>query len=320
MGEPQGRPSGALYRATKGLAGMWQHLVTVLKGMAFGLGNIVPGMDGSSILIVMGAYEQFVDAVGNFFINRARRREYTLFLGALGLGVAIALVTLSRVLTFLLDWQPVLMMFIFMGLLLGAIPSLLRLHNDMRITPRRLLAVAAGLCVVVAIRALDRQNYQLGLLAESGSIAGIVYAFIAAFLAGAANIAPGLSGAYFFLLLGTYEPIMEALSALATLTIHWGILVPTAVGAALGIVICSKVVDTALKRAPGATTFFILGLVAGSVYGLWPDGSLQRENPLLLIAAVALGLAVPLLLGRRAAVTAHATSRPLGQVDRQPEA
>jgi putative membrane protein len=307
---------------------MWQHIEVALKGMAFGLSNIVPGMTGGAILIVLGIYERFVDAVGNVATNRSRRREYLLFLGALGLGAVVAMVGLARVLTWLLDWRPVLMMFLFKGLLLGTIPSLFRLHADMRLTPGRVLAVGAGLAVVVAFRALERQGLHADLMADSRSMSGMLYTLLTAFVAGAANITPGISGSYVFLLAGTYGPIMEALSALARLTIRWEVLVPTGAGAVLGIVVCSKLIDLALKRAPSVAAYAILGLLLGSVYGLWPEGALRQENPLLLAGALAVGLAVPLLLGGRAreplpaagAPPRHGDAETLQHADRSPEA
>jgi putative membrane protein len=229
---------------------MHRHIVIALKGMAFGLSNIVPGMTGGAILIVLGIHGRFVDAVGNLATNKARRREYLIFLGALGLGAAVAMVGLSRALTWLLDWRPVLLTFLFKGLLLGTIPALFRLHSDMRITPGRALAALLGLALVMALRALERQNLHAELLTDSRSLLGILYLLAAAFVAGAANVTPGISGSYVFLLAGVYRPILDALSALARLDVHWHVLAPTAAGAALGIVACSKLIDTALKQAP----------------------------------------------------------------------
>lgn len=297
---------------------MLHHLIVAFKGMAFGLSNIVPGMTGGAILIVLGIYEQFVDAVGNLAVNKARRREYLTFLAVLGLGAAVAMIGLARVLSMLLDWRPVLMMFLFIGLLLGTIPSLRNLHNEMRITPRRLIAAGIGLVVVIAFRALERQGFHALLAADTQSVTGMLYALLTAMVAGAANVTPGISGSYVFLLAGTYEPILEALSAMARLDIRWEVLVPTGAGAVLGIAVSCKLIDAALKRAPAMAAYTILGLLLGSVYGLWPDQALQRENPASILFALVLGMVVPLLLGRRAQEPMPDAGLPLAESD--PEA
>ena len=294
---------------------MFQHLIVALKGMAFGLSNIVPGMTGGAILIVLGIYEQFVDAVGNLATNRARRREYLTFLGALGVGAAVAMIGLAGVLSMLLDWRPVLMMFLFIGLLLGSIPSLFRLHHEMRVTSTRLIGAGIGLLVVVAFRALERQGFHTLLAADTQSVTGMAYALLTAMVAGAANVTPGISGSYVFLLAGTYEPILDSLSALARLNIRWEVLVPTGAGAVLGIAVSCKLIDAALKRAPALAAYTILGLLLGSVYGLWPDQALRRENPLLILAVLALGMAVPLLLGRRTREPMPSAGAPVADPD-----
>ncbi len=275
-----------------------KHLIVMFKGMAFGLSNIVPGLTGGAILIMLGVYEEFVDALGNFFINRSRRKAYLIFLGSLGLGAGIAILLFARLMTWLLAQQPALMMFFFMGLLLGTIPSLFSLHDDLHFTPRRGVAALGGLALVVLAKAVGQQGSQAISMAESGSLVSLVYAFVAGFFAGGANVLPGISGAYIMLLTGMYGPIMEAISALSRLVIHWEVLVPSGIGIALGLVGFSKMIDLALKRAPAISCYVILGLLLGSVYGLWHADSLNA-HPVALALCLALGIAIPLAMGRR---------------------
>jgi putative membrane protein len=280
-----------------------KHLVVMFKGMAFGLSNLVPGLTGGAILIMLGVYEEFVDALGNFFINRSRRKAYLLFLGSLGLGAGIAILLFARLMTWLLAQQPALMMFFFKGLLLGTIPSLSSLHDDLRFTPRRGVAALGGLALVVLVKAVGQQGSHAALMTESGSLVSFVYAFATGFFAGGANVMPGISGAYIMLLAGMYGPIMEAISALSRLVIHWEVLVPSAMGIALGLVGFSKMIDLALKRAPAISCYIILGLLIGSVYGLWHIDSLNA-HPLALALCLALGIAIPLAISRRSSRTA----------------
>ena len=71
-----------------------KYLVLVLKGMAYGLTHIVPGLGGGIVMILLGVYEPFVDALGNFFLRRDRWGEYIPFLVSLGIRMAIAVVVL----------------------------------------------------------------------------------------------------------------------------------------------------------------------------------------------------------------------------------
>jgi putative membrane protein len=110
---------------------------------------------------------------------------------------------------------------------------------------------------------------------------------LVAFCGGGASVTPGLDGSYILMLGGTYQPALGAVAALAHLEIRWGILLTTALGAVLGILICSKFIDIAIRRAPSVTYYVVLGLVIGSVYGLWPDQPARLAWPFLVILFLA---------------------------------
>lgn len=280
---------------TPGLGG---YVVLVLKGMAYGITHIVPGIGGGLMLIVTGIYEQFVDAVGNFFLERHRWREHLAFLVPLGVGMVASMLVISRVLTALAEDYPAALAFFFMGLLLGTIPSVLRLHSDMRPTVGRGAALVIGLAVVVAFRVVQDRVGQT----EAGTLqglGGIAYNAVTSFLAGGASVTPGLDGTYIWMLAGSYERVLGAISALTHLDIAWAILIPAGIGAVLGILAFSKAIDTLFKRAPSLAYYTVLGLIAGSVYGLWPDG-LGGMSPIVVALAFLAGAAAAYGLSRTA--------------------
>ena len=184
-------------------------------------------------------------------------------------------------------------MFFFMGLLLGTIPMVLKMHEDMRITPARVLFFLGGIVLVVGLRFLGQPEDHFASLSATR---GLLYNTVISFLAGGASVTPGLDGSYVLLVGGTYGPIIEAVSALSSLKIQWGILITTGVGAVLGIAGFSKLIDTAIKRAAAPAYFAILGLIVGSIYGLWPKVA-AREGPVVLIAVFIVGAAIAVLFG-----------------------
>jgi len=102
-----------------------KYLVLVLKGMAYGVTHVAPGLGGGLILILLGVYERFVEAIGNFFVQRERWREFLAFLIPLGIGMVIGIVLAAKIIAAVLDRYPVATMVFFMGLLIGTIPSCL---------------------------------------------------------------------------------------------------------------------------------------------------------------------------------------------------
>jgi len=270
-----------------------KYLVLVLKGMAYGITHIVPGLGGGLVLILLNVYEPFVDAIGNFFLRRDRWGQYIPFLTCMGLGMVIAAIGFARLVSLLVERYPAPSMFFFMGLMLGTVPSVLRIHGDMKPSPGRVLALLAGLGLVVGVRSLENLGVRGALVSEPNSLGGFVYTAITSFAAGCASVTPGLDGSYVLLLAGTYEPILGALSALTDLTIQWGILIGLGIGATLGIVLWAKAVDTAIKRAPAVTYYVVLGMIVGSLYGLWPRSLAGAGIPAMGIAfVVGAGLAV----------------------------
>jgi len=207
-----------------------KYLVLALKGMAYGITHLVPGLGGGLALVLLGIYEQFVDAVGNLFIRRDRWKEYLPFLVSLGVGMVLSMILFAKLITLLLERYPAATMFFFMGLLLGTIPAVLKLHHDMHLTVRRGVAMAVGLLLVVALRAADPQGAHSGQAVGIDTIGGVIYNAITSFLAGGASVTPGLDGSYIWILAGTYEPIMEAVGTVSKLAIDWATLASTGVG------------------------------------------------------------------------------------------
>ena len=275
---------------------MLHYLVLFVKGMAYGVTHIAPGLGGALVLIVMGVYEQFVDAVGNLLVRRERWKEYLAFLVPLGLGMVVGMVGVARAITVVWERYPVATQFFFMGLVVGTIPPVVRLHGDMRPTVGRGVALAASLGAVVFITLLGG-GMNAGSAADLSTTGGLVYNFFAAFLSGGASVTPGMDGSYILLLFRVYEPVVAAVGDLVDLRIAWGILATTGVGAVGGILVVSKLIDTAIKRAPSLTYYLVLGLIAGSVYGLWPREA-ANSDVLVHILAFVVGAGIALLLNR----------------------
>jgi len=274
-----------------------KHLIVALKGMAYGITHLVPGLGGGIVLILLGVYERFVDVIGNFLVNRSKWREYIPFLAALGAGMVLSMVLFARLITLLLERYPAATMFFFMGLVVGTIPTVLKLHDDMRLSVGRGLAMLVGLVLVVALRAMGPRGGQAAQVADISGIGGVIYNTITSFVAGGASVTPGLDGSYIWILAGTYEPIMAAMGAVSSLEMDWATLLSTAISAVLGILVFSKLIDEAIKRIPALSYYCVLGIVVASVYGLWPTEPAQA--PIVgLAVAFGGGVALALAFGR----------------------
>lgn len=281
---------------------MLKTVVLVLKGMAYGITHIVPGLGGSLVLILLGVYERFVDAAGNLLVERRKWREHLAFLIPLGLGMVIGMVGLAKLISFLMEDYAAPTQFFFMGLVIGTITTVLRMCRGLKPTVGRVAALVVALALVFLVRFANPTEGARA--ADLSGVGGLLYNLFASFVGGVASVTPGLDGSYILMLLRTYGPaigavggVLDALRALDLGSIQWGILITLGVGAVAGILVFSKVVDSIIRRARGVAYYAILGLVAGSLYGLWP--SIPAGTNLVICAlAFGVGVVAALLLGR----------------------
>jgi len=271
-----------------------------LKGMAVGVANVIPGVSTGTFLVLLGIYDELIEAVGNFFANREKIKSYLLFLVPLGIGTVGGTLAFANLATLVLDRYPVPAQFFFIGLILGSIPTVTRIHHDMRPSMPRVVAFVLALGLVVFLAMEERRVIEGLFSANATSLLVLFFFAVVGFLAGGAMVTPGMSGAYIFLLTGAYGPIMQAVASLTHPPVHWGVIVAVAAGAGAGILVCSRLIDMALKRQPAVTFYAILGLICGSFVGLWPAGLDLSVSSLAGILTFAAGAVIAYLLSKPA--------------------
>lgn len=230
-------------------------------GVLMGLANLVPGVSGGTMILALGLYDRFIEAVSN--VARLRISRSTLvFLGVLGAGIVIAILGLATPAVWLVREHRPLAYSLFIGMTLGGVPMLWAIVRPL--SAGVLLSALAG----VALMALVAFGLQSTPLPPTGPV------FIAAgALAASSMILPGISGSYILLILGLYDVVVgsvrpgvlraDSMAALA-------IVVPVGIGAALGIGLLSNLLRVVLKKYERRSHAVLLGLLVGSVLGLWP--------------------------------------------------
>lgn len=276
------------------------------KGLLMGGADIIPGVSGGTMALIVGIYKALIHAIGQAtnavllalrgrFADAwrvARALEWGLLLPVLG-GIGVAIVIGSLFVPELLDAYPVQCRALFFGLVAASlvIPWRERTAHD---TSHYVFAVIAA---VVAF-------FLVG-LPRSSDLAdpSFLRIFLTAGVAINAMILPGVSGAFLLEVLGLYRPTLEALRGLDVPYV-----LTFMAGAAVGIGFAAKGLGYLLKHHHDRTMAVLVGLLAGSLRALWPwvgyishahsDGSIsQVPDPSMLLAPgsgwpVALALAV----------------------------
>jgi putative membrane protein len=277
-------------------------IVLLLKGMIVGVAHIVPGVSSGTFMVLLRVYDELVASVSGLLSslrNMEELKKRLLFLVPLALGVAIGTVGIAKVASLVLDQYPVLSVLFFIGVIAGGIPSVIKMHHDMKPAVGRAIAFAIGAAVAIVVGVAGARDEALvDASAVAASAPNLIQLAIGGFFAGSAMMTPGLSGSYILLLTGTYEPIVEALDSLTHPPMQLAVLVPATLGLVLGVLVFAKLTSMLLKRWPAVTFYAILGLICGSLIGLWPAGFTFAEHGLVGIPLLIVGAAIAYFLGR----------------------
>lgn len=246
----------------------------VLRGFLMGAADIVPGVSGGTIALVLGIYERLVSSIrsgssalgslvrgdGAGAIGWLRRVDWA-FLVPLLFGILLAVFTLARIIETLLDDYPEEMAGLFTGLIAGSVVIAFRLVKNWDTAAFTTLGVVTVVMFVLLGSREGTSDETVGQLANPA-----LWAF---FLAGAvaicAMILPGISGSFLLVLLGMYGPVLEAVNERAMVT-----LIVLGAGMVLGLALFSQLLSWALENHHDQVIAALIGLMAGSLRVLWP--------------------------------------------------
>ncbi len=230
-----------------------------------GTADLIPGVSGGTMALILGIYQELIASLGSltsapFVGSLARlrlRRAFMLangpFLTTVALGIATAVLLLSRVMHWLLEHRPHTVSAFFFGLILASAALVAR-----RVRSWTALAyVGAGLGAVGAF-------YLVGLTPTSTPDNAPVLLLSGA-LAICALILPGISGAFVLVLLGKYDTALAAVSGL-----QLAVLAPLALGALIGLLTFARVLAWLLRRHHDPTLAVLAGFMLGSLRKVWP--------------------------------------------------
>ncbi|MGY4720772.1 DUF368 domain-containing protein [Naumannella huperziae] len=292
-----------------GLLGNW------LRGILIGMAELVPGVSGGTVALVVGCYDDLIGSAAKVvrgFVSLIRpphgqtrgaafRSElgdvrWSLVIPAL-IGMGTAIVALSGIMHGFVEDSPELSRALFAGMVLASLLVPISMLRSQTRAPggagRRVLEFAVVAAAAVALFLL------LGLRdpARSATEPPLPLVFLAAAIAICALVVPGVSGSFLLLAMGLYAPTLAAVSDRNAS--YLGVF---ALGAIVGLATFVQVLSWLLREHRRWTLLVMLGLMAGSLRALWPwqgaDGSFRAPgpDPWPAVGLFVLGVAVVLVL------------------------
>jgi len=245
-------------------------LILLVKGFIMGVAFIIPGVSGGTLAVYLGIYQKLIEAISNIFKDFKNSIK---FLFPIFLGIAISVVSLAKLFSILLNWNSVIILFFFIGLIAGGVRHIYNKAEGQELNSRKIIAFIIAFFVLLVIIILEKVNTGSGIAYFDMKFGTYVLLVILGILASITMIVPGISGSAVLLVLGFYTAIVSNVVGnifdFSNLVYNLQVIIPFAVGAIIGVVLFSKLVEKLLRKYPKETYFAILGFIIASIIGVF---------------------------------------------------
>ncbi len=229
-----------------------------------GAANVIPGVSGGTIALITGIYERLINAIKSFDLRAAKlllSKQWqafwtstdSTFLLALFAGIGVSIVSLAKLLEYLLESRETLTMAFFFGLILVSIYFVGKTVRQW--TPTVCIMLLIGIIIAAGI----------AFLAPASENSSFFYVFLCGIVAMCSMILPGLSGSFVLIIMGNYALILAAIG-----NADLNILIPLALGCIFGMIAFSHLLAWIFKHFHDQTIAMMTGFIAGSLLVIWP--------------------------------------------------
>lgn len=236
----------------------------VLKGIAMGAADVVPGVSGGTIAFITGIYEELIDSIKSVNLQafrlllsgRIKAFWETIngnFLVSVLMGIALSIFSLAKGLGYLLQNHPILVWSFFFGLIVASTIYVARAIKQW--SPGVLIAAVAGVAIA----------YGITIISPVEANTTWLFIFFSGAIAICAMILPGISGSFILVLLGMYRFILDSVGNL-----NIPVMLVFIAGAGIGIIAFSNLLSWLLKKFHNFTIALLAGFMVGSLNKVWP--------------------------------------------------
>ncbi len=244
-----------------------------VKGFMMGSADVVPGVSGGTMALILGIFQRLIDAIKSVDTNTLKsllslkisdvfKQIHWFFLVVLLSGILSAIMFVTRVIKLpeLMFTNPEPVYGLFFGLIVGSVWYVLKGLG--KLTVGNVLWIIVGTAI----------GFRVVTLVPTDTPEAMWFVFLSGSLAITAMILPGISGSFILLILRKYDYILMQFSKLGgpeTMDALW-VLVPFGLGLVIGIMMFSRVLSWLLHHYYAITLCVLVGFMIGSLYVIWP--------------------------------------------------
>ena len=243
----------------------------ILRGMAMGIAEVIPGVSGGTIAFITGIYKTLIDSIKaidlslfssllKFRIGEVWEKLNGTFLMWLIAGMIGGILVGVFGVTYLLETYPEVLWGFFFGLILASIPYMLSQLN------------ARGGSVVLFFILGAIVAYGITKLTPSQGSLSYTYVYIAGAIAISALVLPGISGSFMLLIMGLYTTIIPTIKAFLSSPelSEFALLFVFGLGCLTGLAVFSRIIAAAFEKYYNPTIALLSGFMLGSLNKIWP--------------------------------------------------
>lgn len=248
------------------------YLFVTVKGICMGAADVIPGVSGGTIAFMTGIYEELVgsinsingEAVKLLFSGKFKafwKHINGNFLLSLVAGILISILSLAKLMTYLLTNHPIQTWAFFFGLIVASSIFILKGISGWKFKDIVMLILGIIIGVVVCT------------LTPTQTPDGLWFIFICGAIAICAMILPGISGSFILLILGKYEYMLGTITKITSgdgRLLDFAVILIFVAGALIGILAFSRFLHWLLARYHRATLLVLAGFIIGSLVKVWP--------------------------------------------------
>jgi len=254
-------------------------IISIFKGVAIGAGAILPGISSGVLCVIFGIYEKLVNSV--LYIFKDFKKNF-LFLLPIVIGCFLGVLLFSNILKHLFNTYNTQICFLFIGLILGSIPSLFKQANEKKGFRLHFLIYTLVSFFIGLFMFLFEKSNSLAVSRESISP---IYLTLSGAVMSIGVIIPGMSSTVLLMCMGTYYTYLNAISSFDLY-----ILIPMGIGLVVGSIICLFAIKILMDKFYTQTFYSIIGFVLGSILVLLPSGTIDILCILLFLLGFMIAL------------------------------
>lgn len=256
-------------------------ILLFLKSIVIGVANIIPGVSGGTLAVMLNVYDPITEKIGNFFlVDRKTKLSYFFYLLIVLIGAATGIFLFANIIKYSINNYPKITVTVFTLLILPSIPYIVKGLDYKK--KKNILAFSYGAIIMIIFIFLglkygDKTTGAVTIQLVRGvcfTRGYLLKLFFCGAIAAGAMIIPGISGSLLLMMLGEYYNVVYLISSLTSaleeksFTI-FGPLLMLALGIGMGLVAFSKAINYLLKNHREFTLFFIEGIITFSIIQMW---------------------------------------------------